>query len=84
MKMETFGALLAFLVLPSLLLQVYFQRLPTAPQCPSCRAVTRQVREWLLLWWVPSLTATSRGECTRCGWHGRMRWKWATRSAGRG
>lgn len=75
------GALL--LALP-VLLHRYLQRLPVAPSCPSCRMVIRQVEPagWLLHL-LPFLAATIVGECTRCGWKGRMRWRWATRSATR-
>jgi len=64
------------------LFHVYVQRLPVAPTCPSCRAVTREsgARAWAAQI-VPALAVTFVGECSRCGWRGRMRWRWATRSA---
>lgn len=60
----------------------YVQRLPVAPACPCCSAVTRVNHSGPdPLRFVPHFVATSLGECTRCGWSGRMRWKWATRTA---
>lgn len=60
-------------------LQLYLQRLPVAPACPSCRATTRAVgaRRSLALDILPALVATYVGECARCGWRGRMRLRWA-------
>lgn len=67
-----------------LLVLAYIQRLPVAPACPSCRAVTREIdRKWLPAWAIHLLSTTYLGECTRCGWRGRMRWRWATRSVHR-
>ena len=82
MSVETFGAwaLMALLVVP-IALQLYLYRLPSAPSCPTCRATTRPLQEWIVLRWVPALAATSLGECTACGWRGRMRWRWAVRTA---
>lgn len=68
------------LAVPFVLL-AYFQRLPVAPSCPLCRALTRERESrWGALPVVTLLPTTYLGECTRCGWHGRMRWRWATRS----
>jgi hypothetical protein len=72
--------LLALLSAP-VALQYYLNRLPVAPACPTCRATTRVMREWMLPGWVPVLAATSRSECGQCGWRGRMRWQWAARTA---
>jgi hypothetical protein len=59
-------------------IQHYLERLPWAPSCPSCRSITREVHSgWSALHLVPSFAATFLGECTDCGWRGRMRWKWA-------
>lgn len=84
MSVDSVGAavLVAVLILP-IVTQLYLYRLPVAPACPTCRATTRPRQEWLLLRWVPALGATSLGECTECGWRGRMRWRWATRTASR-
>lgn len=75
-----FGLAALCAVVPFLFLR-YLQQLPEAPACPSCRAVTRatQVR-WSLAHAVPMLGTTFRAECTRCGWKGRMRWRWAPSS----
>lgn len=75
------GALLAAaLVAAPFAVHLYLQRLPVAPSCPSCRATTRAVgaRGWLALDSLPALMATYIGECARCGWRGRLRWRWAT------
>lgn len=72
-------SIIVLMIAPGIL-QMYVQRLPVAPACPSCRATTRELhlgRDLLRV--VPLLTTTTRGECTRCGWTGRMRWKWAAR-----
>lgn len=75
------AALGALLIALPVALCLYLQRLPVAPACPSCRAVTREVsRGWSSLQMVPALATTFLGECTRCGWRGRMRWRWATRT----
>jgi hypothetical protein len=77
-----FSLVMAFGVLAALC--QYVQRLPVAPACPCCSAVTRMTHSGPdPLRFVPHLVATSHGECTRCGWSGRMRWKWATRTARR-
>jgi Zn ribbon nucleic-acid-binding protein len=56
----------------------YLQRLPFAPDCPTCRAVTRQAGDGVLAdRWVMAAVAIAHRECTRCGWRGRMRWRWA-------
>lgn len=85
MEISLFGmALAAVSFAAPLLVLAYIQRLPVAPACPSCRAVTREIdRSWLPLWVVQLLSTTYLGECTRCGWRGRMRWRWATRSVRR-
>lgn len=73
--------LMALVVALPAVVHHYLQRLPYAPACPECRMVTRQ-REpsgWAL-YLLSILPITVRGECTRCGWKGRMRLRWATRS----
>ncbi|HET8654854.1 MAG TPA: hypothetical protein VFL93_05030 [Longimicrobiaceae bacterium] len=74
------GVVLA-LVLGLRAITLYVQHLPEAPLCPCCRAVTREIAcdvIWLRL--LPTFTATSYSECGRCGWSGRMRWRWAADS----
>ena len=78
----TIGVILAVLLLPAMV-QLYVHRLPEAPACPSCRRTTRPMGEGHAARLVPALAATTLGECTRCGWRGRMRWRWAARTAGR-
>jgi hypothetical protein len=54
----------------------YLGRLPYAPECPCCRAVTSQGTPHGTidrLWAV--LAATPVRTCARCGWSGRMRWR---------
>lgn len=78
------AALAALALAAPFLVAAYVQRLPVAPACPSCRAVTRAVERECLVAPVRSLLpSTFVGECGRCGWRGRMRWRWATRTAGR-
>jgi hypothetical protein len=73
----TLALAFASLVVP-LLLYAYHARLPWAPSCPCCRAVTREVGSgWSALALVPSFASTSVSECGSCGWRGRMRWRWA-------
>lgn len=85
MDLSLLAAALAALALAApFLLAAYVQRLPVAPSCPSCRAVTREAERSCLYAPVLSLLpATYVGECGRCGWRGRLRWRWATRPAGR-
>ena len=73
--------LAALLVALPFVLNRYLQRLPSAPICPACQAVTRERPSggWVAHAW-PALAMTVVRECVRCGWAGRMRWRWATRS----
>lgn len=62
--------------------QNYWQRLPEAPSCPLCRGLTSAALQPTLsarLWALLPHTALRR--CERCGWQGRMRWRWATQHA---
>ena len=71
---------IAALAAPGILLH-YLSRLPDAPACPACRAVTCEAVSRVTpvlgdrLWAV--LDATPPRNCTECGWRGRMRWRWA-------
>ena len=58
---------------------LYLTRLPYAPECPHCRAVThvRMGGAGPLDRLCALATATPVRSCTRCGWAGRMRWKLA-------
>jgi len=74
----TMGIFFAMMIAAPLFILRYVRGLPIAPACPSCSAITRAVHygaDPFRL--IPYLTATSIAECTRCGWHGRMRWRWA-------
>jgi hypothetical protein len=54
----------------------YLGRLPYAPECPRCRAVTGQrARPGVLDRACGLLAATPVRTCARCGWAGRMRWR---------
>jgi len=56
----------------------YVHRLPYAPECPCCRAVTAQAPAHGVLDRVCALlAATPVRHCARCGWAGRMRWRLA-------
>lgn len=60
----------------------YVGRLPYAPECPHCRAVTGQTPVHGLLDRVYAmLAATPVRTCGRCGWAGRMRWRLAAERA---
>ncbi|MBW3630024.1 MAG: hypothetical protein KY464_12095 [Gemmatimonadetes bacterium] len=78
----TIGVVIVVLMFPAMV-QLYVHRLPEAPSCPTCQRTTRPISECYAARWVPALAATSVGECTRCGWRGRMRWRWAARPVGR-
>ncbi|HET7230340.1 MAG TPA: hypothetical protein VFJ16_10075 [Longimicrobium sp.] len=56
----------------------YRGRLPYAPECPHCRAVTSQSHGHGLVDQICAvLAATPVRSCARCGWAGRMRWRLA-------
>jgi hypothetical protein len=58
------------------MLSHYLARLPWAPECPDCRAVTAQAPVHGALDRVCALlAATPVRHCARCGWAGRMRWR---------
>jgi hypothetical protein len=62
----------------------YLQRLPVAPWCPGCHALTRgEDRPSLLGLLLPALAATVIRECLACGWKGRMRLRLASEGARR-
>ena len=62
----------------------YLARLPYAPECPRCKAVTGQPERLGVVDRVISvLAATPVRHCGRCGWAGRMRWKLAAERARR-
>lgn len=61
----------------------YLGRLPYAPECPHCRAVTSGARGagTRLDRLCALAAATPVRSCARCGWAGRMRWKLAPQRA---
>jgi hypothetical protein len=67
-----------------LVAQLYVRRLPVAPVCPACSSVAREIDSGDLLRFLPLLATTFVGECSGCGWRGRMRWRWAPRRVRRG
>lgn len=78
-------ALLAIVMAAPLLLDRYLRQLPVAPACPSCNSVASQVEgACSLALLLPALAKTFLAECARCGWRGRMRWRWAPRAASTG
>jgi hypothetical protein len=83
MNAEILGvAVMAAMLAAPLLIERYLRQLPPAPACPDCRAVARAIiAEGLLTGWVPEISRTFLAECSRCGWRGRMRWRYATRAA---
>jgi hypothetical protein len=71
-----FGA--AFLLLFPTLVDRYLQRLPDAPLCPGCHALTRGPNEpGMAACLLPILATTVFRECLTCGWKGRMRLRFA-------
>jgi hypothetical protein len=87
MPAELLGAaVMAMLIAGPLLIDRYLRQLPVAPACPACRGMAREAAlgrslvQWLP---VPALARTFVGECSRCGWRGRMRWRFAPEAAGR-
>jgi hypothetical protein len=76
--MEMIGAaVMAMLLAAPLLIDRYLRELPTAPACPCCRATARQIERGSAIALIPGFGPTFLAECMRCGWSGRMRWKWA-------
>jgi len=75
-----FGAA-GVLLLPAFF-ERYVRRLPDAPNCPGCRALTRASSgagiAGLLL---PMFSTTVIRECGVCGWRGRMRLRFAAEGA---
>lgn len=56
----------------------YVGRLPYAPECPHCHAVTAQMTTHGVFDRVcAAVAATPVRSCARCGWAGRMRWRLA-------
>jgi hypothetical protein len=71
------AVLVAVMVLPGVLSR-YLARLPYAPECPKCAAVTGQrPARTAVERACAALTASAVRSCTRCGWAGRMRWRLA-------
>ena len=63
---------------------LYLRALPEAPACPGCAAVTRVAAGDRLAPFLHEARVSAVRECTRCGWRGRRRWKWAPRRVSRG
>jgi len=77
------AVVLALLLAIPLLIEKYVRQLPVAPICPSCHAIAREVQlACSLLDLFPAFGKTFIGECARCGWRGRMRWRWAPETRG--
>jgi len=54
----------------------YQARLPYAPECPHCHAVTSQrSADSAFDRLCATIAATPVRSCARCGWAGRMRWR---------
>lgn len=70
--------LVVMMVLVPRTLTQYVHRLPYAPECPHCHAVTGQTAAHGAIDRVCALlAATPVRHCSRCGWTGRMRWRLA-------
>jgi hypothetical protein len=80
--------LVALALAAPLFLLHYLSRLPDAPGCPTCRAVTCEGRSGfppsVLDRFCALLEATPVRSCTSCGWAGRMRWRWAGQKSDNG
>ena len=75
------GVVLAAVAAP-FLATLYLSRLPFAPGCPHCSAITStRVSEGRLDRLCAMAAATPVRSCSRCGWAGRMRWKLAPQRA---
>jgi hypothetical protein len=71
-----FGIVIAVALLPAV--RLLTGRLPVAPACPACRAVTAEGGgSWPFERALTQLSMTSLRSCARCGWNGRMRWRLA-------
>lgn len=60
----------------------YAAGLPEAPACPQCHAISREAHGWAVERLFTRVSATAVRECARCGWRGRMRWRWALSPSG--
>lgn len=73
----TMAMLLVSLAMGTLLAH-YVSRLPYAPECPACKGITSEAPNNRLADRLCALLAhSSVRRCPRCGWSGRMRWRWA-------
>lgn len=82
MNIVFLSGLVALVLLVPTLVHHYLVRLPIAPNCPACHAITssvstRSVPSRLF----PALAQTAVRRCASCGWKGRMRWRWAPGAA---
>lgn len=79
--MESIALAGVLVLITAALLRRYVWGLPEAPSCPTCCMVTRAavVDDLMPDFLLTSVSVTAVRECTRCGWHGRMRWRWAVR-----
>jgi hypothetical protein len=84
--MEFFLALMvALLIATPLLVDRFLRALPIAPACPTCRSVVSEVGlHFTLEAVIPAMSRTFVGECARCGWRGRMRWRLAPNAQRKG
>jgi hypothetical protein len=85
MGVEFLGfAVMAVLMVAPLLIERYVRQLPAAPACPCCRGTAHEVGlPGAVAALIPTLARTFRAECGRCGWRGRMRWRFAPDSVRR-
>lgn len=76
------SGLLALLLLVPVLVRHYLEHLPFAPNCPVCHALTGPAGAHALgMRLIPAFAHTVVRRCVRCGWKGRMRWRWAPGAA---
>ena len=84
-EIAVLSVVLVAVALAPWLLARWVGRLPYAPECPHCRAVTGgHAPRGALDRAYERVTATAIRSCAACGWAGRMRWRLAPqRVAGR-
>lgn len=80
--------LLFLLALASALLWLAYvgvARLPSAPQCPDCRAMTSECETRAFVTRaIPHSTPVTLRSCSRCEWKGYMQWRSASARARHG
>jgi hypothetical protein len=78
MNVVFLSGLVALVLLVPVLVRHYLEHLPFAPHCPACHALTSPASAHAVpARLIPAFAQTVVRRCARCGWKGRMRWRWA-------